>query len=74
MIVKSEATQTSPELLGQIIKNMDPRAYNADETAPVEVTDPTVTEDAVDETPENPVQERSELVNVLASMTSVQEE
>jgi hypothetical protein len=74
MILKSEATQTSPELLGQIIKNMDPRAHNADETAPVEVTDPTVTEDAVDETPGYQVQERSELVNVLAAMTSVQEE
>jgi hypothetical protein len=74
LALRREATRSSPELLGQIIKNMDPRAHNADEPAPGEDTDPTVTEDVVDEVPGSAVQERTELIKFLTSMTSMQEE
>jgi hypothetical protein len=74
LALKSEGTQISPELLGQVFRYMDPRAHDVDEPAPVEDTDPTVTEDAVDEAPASPAQESSELVSVLASISSVREE
>ena len=72
--LKSEEKKVSPELLGQILKNMDPTAHNVNEPAAVEDSDPTVTEEAVDEAPASPAQESSELVSVLASLSSVQKE
>jgi hypothetical protein len=72
--LKSERNKISPELAGQILKNMDPTAHNVNELTPVDDTDPTVAEGAVDEAPTSPAEESSELVSVLAAMSSVREE
>lgn len=72
--LKRLAAQSSPELLTQMLQNFDPRLHDIEETASVEDEDTAVTEEGVDESSDDPVQERSELARVLASRVSEQEE
>ena len=74
---KSLSVQNSPELLAQIVQNIDPRTHDVVEITPADDTDPTVTVGDVNEAPASPTeeaQERSELDDVLASITSSQRE